>query len=232
MMNNQINNNFSNLTLVIPAKEETNCLYQVLNEIKDFELKKIVIIPSDHSIPTNYPFKDLKIINQKKRGYGNAIIEGIDKVNTEFFCIFNADGSFNPLELKGMNGNSNYYDFVFGSRYLKNSKSDDDTFLTIIGNYIFSKIGQIFFNIKLSDILYTYILGNTSKFKQLNVKSGDFGFCVELPIKLSRTNFSYTELPSHERKRISGIKNVNEFVDGFKILLKMIKLFFNKKITN
>ena len=26
----------------------------------------------------------------------------LENVKTEFFCIFNADGSFNPLELKNM----------------------------------------------------------------------------------------------------------------------------------
>ena len=121
---------------------------------------------------------------------------------------------------------ANNYDFIFGSRYIKNGKSDDDTFLTIIGNYIFSKIGKIFFNIKLSDILYTYTIANTSKFKELDVISNDFCFCVEFPIKVEKNKFSYIDSPSHERSRISGKKNVNEFIDGFKILLKMIKLFF------
>ena len=79
-----------------------------------------------------------------------------------------------------------------GSRYIKNGKSDDDTFLTIIGNYIFSKIGKIFFNIKLSDILYTYAIANTSKFKELDVISNDFCFCVEFPIKVEKNKFSYS----------------------------------------
>ena len=37
-------------------------------------------------------------------------------------------------------------DFIFGTRYEKNSGSDDDTFVTLIGNYIFTKIGKIFLN--------------------------------------------------------------------------------------
>ena len=123
---------------------------------------------------------------------------------------------------------TNNYDFIFGSRYLKNGKSDDDTFLTVVGNYIFSKIGKIFFNIQLSDILYTYVIGNTSKFKELDVISNDFSFCVEFPIKVEKKKFSYIDSPSHERSRISGKKNVNEFIDGFKILLKIIKLFFKQ----
>ena len=34
------------------------------------------------------------------------------------------------------------------------------------------------------------------------------------------------DIPSHERKRIAGEKKVNEFMDGLKILLYMIKSFF------
>ena len=35
-------------------------------------------------------------------GYGDALIFGINSVETELFCIFNADGSFDPKELSKM----------------------------------------------------------------------------------------------------------------------------------
>ena len=55
------------------------------------------------------------------------------------------------------------------------------------------------------------------------------GECIrEFPINMERKKFSYIDTPSHERNRISGKKNVNEVVDGLKILLKMIGLFFSK----
>ena len=31
--------------------------------------------------------------------YGSALIEGIEKIETKYLCIFNADGSFNPINL-------------------------------------------------------------------------------------------------------------------------------------
>ena len=33
------------LTLVIPAKNEAECLPKVLNELKNFDCKKIIVIP-------------------------------------------------------------------------------------------------------------------------------------------------------------------------------------------
>jgi hypothetical protein len=63
------------------------------------------------------------------------------------------------------------HDFVFASRYAYSGGSTDDTALTYIGNKIFTLLGNILFKLKISDILFTYILGNTKKFKEL-IKQG------------------------------------------------------------
>ena len=219
-----------NLTLLIPAKEDADCLLYVLNELKDFDVEKIIVIPNDATLPINFKFEKIKVIHQSKAGYGNALIEGMREVKTNFFCIFNADGSFNPAELDEMLKLTKKFDYIFASRYLNNAGSDDDTIVTRVGNYIFSKIGNIFFNLKLSDILYTFAICNTKKTKELNLKSQNFGLCVELPIKVKRKSFTYTDTASYERNRHSGKKKVNAFVDGLKILFMMFKLFFNRKI--
>ena len=78
--------------------------------------------------------------------------------------------------------NQKNFDLVFGSRYEKDCSSDDDTFITLIGNFIFTKLGKIFFKLNITDILYTFVLGRTKKVKDLELKSKDFVFCVELPI--------------------------------------------------
>ena len=121
-------------------------------------------------------------------------------------------------------------DFVFTTRYEKGGGSEDDTLITFIGNKFFSKLGNILFSLRISDILYTYLIGKTSSFNLLNIKSNDFTFCVELPIKMELQKMKYKCLPSFEKKRIAGKKKVNAFIDGFLILLEMIKLFINFKI--
>ena len=108
---------------------------------------------------------------------------------------------------------------------MKNGGSDDDTFLTKIGNFIFSMMGNILFSLKLSDILYTYLLGKTESFKKLDLRSNDFCLCVEMPIKAKRLGMNIIDTPSFERERIAGQKKVNEFKDGFKILAYIIRSF-------
>ena len=217
-----------NLTLIIPAKDEEDSLPQVLNEIKNYECN-IIIILEESDIKTINSIKNFncKILYQSGRGYGNALIEGMNSVETDYTCIFNADGSFDPKYLKEMlNLCKENRDFVFASRYMKEGGSDDDTLITKIGNFIFSMIGNIFFSLNISDILYTFLLGKTDSFKKLNLKSNDFCLCVEMPIKAKKNGMNFIDMPSYERKRIAGKKKVNEFRDGFKILSYMIKSFF------
>jgi len=218
------------LTLVIPAKNEKESLPHVLDELKKFDLKILVVLEKqDLETINSIKAYDCEILFQINKGYGNALIEGINNTNTEFFCIFNADGSFNSSELKDMYvlAETKKFDLVFGTRYEKGAKSEDDTITTLIGNKIFSFIGKVFFSLTISDILYTFVLGNTKKVKDLKLKKGDFCFCVELPIKAKRSNLQMTTNVSFEKRRIGGKKKVNAIRDGFKILISMIVLFFN-----
>ena len=219
-----------NLTLIIPAKEEAESLPIVLNEIQDLDCKIIIILhQSDLETINAIKGHDCRVIYQKNKGYGDALVEGIKNVETEYLCIFNADGSFDPKYLVKMLSLCENQDYVFTSRYLDEGKSDDDTALTKFGNFIFSFLGNILFSLKLSDILFTYILGKTKSFQSLNLKSLDFCLCVEIPVKAKRMNALYLDIPSHERKRIAGFKKVNEFRDGLKILLYMLKTFLKIK---
>jgi glycosyltransferase involved in cell wall biosynthesis len=221
-----------NLTLVIPAKYEKESLPYVLDEIKNSEFKiKIILQQDDLDTIRSIVGYNCEIVYQNGSGYGNALIEGINSVETEYFCIFNADGSFDPKEITPMLNMliQNQLDFVFGSRYQNNSSSDDDTIITYIGNFFFTKLGRALFDLPLTDILYTYVLGKTENFKLLNCKKKDFSFCVELPILAKRSRMKILSLSSFERKRIGGKKKVNAFKDGFLILKHMIYLYFNKR---
>ena len=218
-----------NLTLIIPAKNESESLPDVINELGNLECLRKVILKEDDILTINsIKGLNVEIIYQNEYGYGDALIAGINNVDTEYFCIFNADGSFDPKEIPNfiemLKNQKN--DFVFGSRYEKNSGSDDDTIVTYVGNKIFTTLGRLFFNLPITDILYTFVLGKTEKAKKLNLKQRDFSFCVELPIKAKKNNMRLGSIACYERKRIAGKKKVNAFKDGLIILIQMIKLYF------
>ena len=219
------------ISLIIPAKNEVESLGVVLEELKSYKfINEIIIVvdnEKDNSIQVAKKY-DTKIIIQTNSGYGAAIIEGFKNAKNEFGCIYNADYSFDPKDLENFIKLTENNDFIFATRYQKNSGSDDDDWVTLTGNKLFSFICKYFLKIKLSDILYTYVLCNVKKFNDLNFKNKDFRLCIELPFKISQKKYSYTEISSHERARFAGTKKVKVIKDGFKILLEIIYSLFKK----
>ena len=222
----------NNLTLIIPTKEEVESLPIFLKEIENYNCKKLIVLQKE-DIETKKSiekFKNIKILVQEKDGYGSALIEGINNVDTDYCCIINADGSMDPKYLKDMISLCANKDFIFASRYQKpGGGSDDEDIVTYIGNYFFTLLGNIFFKLKVSDILFTFILGKTSSFKKLNLKNFDFRICVEIPIKAKFLKMEYSCIASHERERIGGKKKVNAIKDGLLILSEIVKYFYKGK---
>jgi len=221
----------NDLTLIIPAKNESESLPQVIDDLKSLPCKiKVSLQNNDKATINSLSNKNIEIFYQSGKGYGNSLKEAINDCKTKYFCIFNADGSFEHKDLFKMYELIKENDFVYTSRYETGGGSEDDTVITYIGNKFFSKLGNILFSLKISDILYTYLMGRTSSYKSLGVQSNDFRFCVELPIKMQISLMKYKCLPSYEKKRIAGKKKVNAFIDGSLILIEMLKLFFYFRI--
>ena len=137
----------SDLTLIIPAKNEKESLPKVLDELKGFDFKKNVILEASDKLTIEaVKTYDCKIIYQDSHGYGDALKKGIETVETEFFCIFNADGSFDPIYLSQLKNKILLnQDFVFCSRYEAGGGSEDDTILTYIGNKFFTGLVRLRF---------------------------------------------------------------------------------------
>ena len=219
----------NDLTLIIPAKNEVESLPVFLKELENFNFNKMIVLQKE-DIETKNILKnlnDVEIYEQKNNGYGNALKEGINNCKTEYCCIINADGSMDPKYLQEMRSFCDQIDFVYGSRYQKpGGGSEDDDVITLIGNYFFTFLGNFLFKLKITDILYTYILGKTSSFKKLDLQNSDFRICVEIPIKSKSLKLRYICTPSYERKRIGGKKKVNPLKDGLLILIEIVKYFF------
>ncbi len=218
-----------NVTLIIPAKEEPNALPIVLNEIKKkkYSFKILIIIHENDTLTFNsIKNYDCEIIFQTQKGYGNAIIEGINHSKTKYSCIFYADGSTDPIYVEKMlkKLETNNLDLVFGSRYEKNAHSFDDDIITRIGNYSFTFLGNFFMRLKISDILFTYIFAKTDCLKKMLLKSNDYCLCIEIPFKAKVLKYHYSTIPCIERKRFADKKKVKAFTDGLRIL----KYFFLK----
>jgi len=217
----------NDISLIIPAKNESNALPIVLEELQKKKIEvDILIIIEKNDIKTLEAAKKYKckIIFQTNKGYGNAIIEGIKNVNTKYSCIFYADGSTDPVyvekmfqKLKTLN-----LDLVFGSRYEKDGYSHDDNLITKIGNFGFTFLGNLFMKLNITDLLFTYIFAKTKILKKMNLEQNNYNLCVEIPFKAKVMRLNYSTIPCIERKRFADKKKVKAFSDGLKILSYLI----------
>ena len=155
------------LTLIIPAKNEKESLPTVLNNVKKLDCKITVSLKiNDLETINAIKNQNIDLFYQSDKGYGNSLREAITQCKTKYFCIFNADGSFDQNDLHKMYNLITNNDFIYASRYLPNASSDDDTLITFFGNKFFSKLGNLLFSLKIDDILYTYVMGKTESFKK------------------------------------------------------------------
>ncbi len=75
-----------NLTLIIPTKKEVESLPTFLKEIENYNCKKLIVLEKE-DIETKRileKFNNINILEQENNGYGNSLIEGINKVETDF----------------------------------------------------------------------------------------------------------------------------------------------------
>ena len=74
------------ITLVIPAKNEAESLPDVLDELSKYKIKKIIVIPSeDKKTREAIGNFECKILSQEGKGFGNALIQGINSVKQNIF---------------------------------------------------------------------------------------------------------------------------------------------------
>ena len=104
----------NNLTLIIPAKNESESLPIVLDSLKNLHIKTIISLKEDDLATINSckNKKNIKIFFQSGSGYGNSLREAIESCDTKYFCIFNADGSFQPEDLNKLYSLIKNNDFV------------------------------------------------------------------------------------------------------------------------
>ena len=220
----------NNIEILIPTLNEEGNIEKVINELRLQGYSNITILDANSTDQTvNIAKKNgcrILLDDASVLGFGGSVINGLNNLEHEYFCIFDGDNSFNPKAISEMlNKLSNGADFVFGTRYLNGNKSEDDTLVTKFGNFFFTKLVRFLFKINTTDLLFLYVVGKREIVSKLNLKQQDFRFCTEFLIKCYK-NFNCEEVFSKERKRFSGSSKVSKIFDGLKILCNIFSIYF------
>lgn len=213
------------VTIIIPTLNEAGAIGRVLREVPKNIVDEIIVIDGHSKDNTAKEAKSElrlrkdKFILQKKKGFGNALLEALRKASGDVIIIMDGDGSQNPNDIpKFLKKIKEGYTYVMGSRYGRGGRSDDDTTIRYIGNRTLTLLTNLIHNTKVSDCLYLFIAIARRDLKKLHLSSPGIEICVEIPIKAHRAGLKFTEIPVIERARYAGESKVNAFFSGLKIL--------------
>ena len=220
----------NNIEILIPTLNEEGNIKKVIDELKDTGYNNITLLDANSTDQTTKIAIDngCRVIldNSSISGFGGSVINGLKNLQHEYFCIFDGDNSFDPKAISEMlNEISKGADFVFGTRYLNDTQSEDDTIITKFGNFFFTKLVRFLFKINTTDLLFLYVVGKRENVSKLNLKQQDFRFCTEFLIKCYK-GFNCKEVLSKERKRLTGVSKVNKIFDGMKFLTNICSMYF------
>ena len=121
----------SNLTLIIPAKNEKESLPKVLDELDKFSFKRNIVLEASDKLTIeaikNY---DCEIIYQDSKGYGDALKKGIELEDVfQIVKKFKKKNPSKPLVLMG------YFNLIYQSgesNFLNNCKKSGVDGLIIV----------------------------------------------------------------------------------------------------
>lgn len=230
------------ISVVIPCLNEektiSSCIQEAKEGIKNSSYDGEVIISDNGSEDNSVEIsKSLgaKVVSTELRGYGSAIINGINNASGEYVIVGDADLTYDFLQIpKFVRELENTSDLVIGNRFKGGIEKGAMPFLNkYIGNPFLSMVARLFFGINIGDFHCGLRGIKNSVYKNLNLKSTGMEFASEMILKAALMNYKITEIPTILRKTpYDRVPHLKPFRDGFRHLYLIFShTLVNKKNT-
>jgi glycosyltransferase involved in cell wall biosynthesis len=170
-----------------------------------------------------------RVIEQNGRGKGDAIVCGFAAARSEIIVMLDADGSARVDEIpRFIDALLAGADFAKGSRFLGDGGSADITLLRRIGNYALTRLVNLLFHARYTDLCYGYNAFWADRVAELALDADGFEVETQLNIRACKAGLLVTEVPSFEDTRIHGASNLHAVRDGLRVLRTIIRERFGR----
>lgn len=176
-----------------------------------------------------------RVINEPRRGYGQACLAGIAALSPEsqIIVFLDADGSDDPQDLPRLLAplHDGSADFVLGSRTEAARRSGAFTPPQAFGNWLATGLMRLFFGIHHYD-LGPFRAIRRESLDRLQMCDPNYGWTIEMQIKAHRCGLRVLEIPVNYRKRLAGQSKISgnllgSIRAGYKILWSIAKYAFS-----
>jgi dolichol-phosphate mannosyltransferase len=211
------------VSIIIPTLNEEENIFKLYYKIKkDLKNKSYEIIFVDDKSSDNTKrriltlksqYSNVNAIFRKERNLSTAFLDGARIAQGKFTVLMDSDLQHSPVDINKMLyliNNSNY-DFVIGSRFLKNSTCETTTVISKI-RITLSKfmvlLISFFFKIKIKDPLSGFFICKKESLKN-SKKLYKKGFKILLDYLISKNTLKTKEISITMNKRMHGNSKLN-----------------------
>lgn len=193
------------LTILMPCLNEAETLASCIRKARTFLCKNQIsgeILIADNGSTDKSPdiaqHEGARVIAVPEKGYGNALIAGIQAAQGKFIIMGDSDDSYDFTNLDGFvkllrDGN----DLVMGNRFQGGISPGAMPFLhRYLGNPVLSGLGRFFFNIPVGDFHCGLRGFNRESIQNLNLKAPGMEFASEMVVLASLNGLKITEVPT------------------------------------
>ncbi len=214
-----------NLSIILPARNESESLRKLLPELADLFKSSEIIIVNDGSdddtldVCSKY---DVKVISHPySKGNGAAIKTGTRAATGDTLVFMDADGQHSPEDIKTLleeieKGN----DMVIGSR----DKGSHASLPRYIANLLYNKLASYMSGHEVLDLTSGFRAVKASIFEQfLYLLPNGFSYPTTITMALFRSGYNIKYVPIRCEKR-TGNSHIRLIKDGFKFLLIIFRV--------
>ena len=196
------------LTVIIPIRNEEFLIKKIIDQLQSklkilsYEIIFINDFSTDNTVKVTKELIKTKpkinIYDNKRKGLGGAITEGVNNATGEAICIMMSDlsDSIDDLEKYYNIIKNEDVDAVFGSRFIEGSKIIDYPKKKLILNRIFNIITKLLFISDYNDFTNAFkIYRKNALLKTFPLVSESFNIFLELPLKIISRKMKYKIIP-------------------------------------
>ena len=226
------------LSIIVPVLNEARNLPHVFAALPDEA--EVIVVDGGSVDDTVEVARRLRpsaiVIEQTRRGKGNALACGFALASGEVIVMLDADGSTDPAEIpRFVQALADGADFAKGSRFRPGGGSDDITPLRRLGNWGLNTLVNVLLGTRFTDLCYGYNAFRREVLADLDLPAIDLpaprdgklwgdGFEIEtlINMRVAQAGYRITEVPSVEAPRRYGESNLHAVRDGLRVLRTIV----------